>query len=87
MADNFSSYQSGLNSPAAYGAAVTPDDNNDLATSSRMLWVGGAGNIALVTVRGSAVTLSNVPAGTLLPIRAARIKSTGTTATNMVALW
>jgi len=33
------------------------------------------------------VTFKAVPAGTLLPIRVARIKATLTTATNLVALW
>lgn len=87
MADVFSGHTSGLDSPAANGAAVTPNDSTDLATVARALWVGTGGAVALVTVGGSDITLSGVPSGTLLPVRAARVKSTGTTASNIVALW
>lgn len=73
--------------PAVYAAAITPHDTNDLAYDIRAIYVGGAGDIALITTGGSAVTLSAVPAGSILPIRASRIKATGTTATLIVGLW
>lgn len=68
-------------------AAVTPSDSADLANVTRAIYVGGAGAIAVVSPTGQTVTFSAVPVGTLLPIRAARVKATGTTATNLVALW
>lgn len=72
--------------PARYGVAVTPNDNTDLAVTSRAIWVGGAGAISLTTEGGDTVLISGIPAGTLLPIAANRIRATGTTATLIVAL-
>ena len=77
----------GLESPAAHAAAVTPDDATDLATPACGLYVGGAGNLALVTVGGETVKLEAVPAGSFVPIRTARVRAAGTTATAIVALW
>jgi len=65
-------------------AAVTPSDTT--AVTFRALWVGGAGNVAVVTEGGNSVTFTAVPAGTLLPVAVQTVKSTGTTATNMVGL-
>jgi hypothetical protein len=59
----------------------------DLTTFSRALWVGGAGNIAVIMRDGSGpFTISGIPAGTLIPIRVQRVNATGTTATLIVAL-
>jgi len=87
MTDAFDGYSSSLQAPAYRAAAVTPADGSDLTTTARALYVGGAGNIVLVTAGGDEVTLNSVPAGTFAPIRTARVKDTGTTATNIVALW
>jgi hypothetical protein len=74
-----------LLSPASDGAAVTPSDTVLLAVPSKRLYVGGAGNIALVTVRGTSLTYIGVLAGTYLWVRAQQVKATGTTATNILA--
>ena len=68
------------------GAAVTPSDTTLI--NCRALWVGGAGAVAIATQTGTAVTLSAVPAGTLIPIALdqGRVMSTNTTATLIVAL-
>lgn len=87
MADAFAQHGTGLNSPARRGVEITPDDGNDLAEVSRGLWIGGAGNLeVLLQGDSAAVTISNIAAGTLLPICAKRIYATGTTATSIVAL-
>jgi hypothetical protein len=74
--------------PYRFGAVVTPNDGVDLATPARALWIGGAGAVN-VDFDGDAgtVLLSGVPAGTLLPIAARRVRATSTTATLIVALW
>jgi hypothetical protein len=36
---------------------------------------------------GATTLFTGILAGTLLPVRATRVKATGTTATNIVALW
>lgn len=85
--DNFATFASGLDAPCSHAAAVTPDDNTDLSYTTRALFVGGAGNVNLVTAGGETVTFTGVTAGSVLPVRVARVKSTSTTATSIVALW
>ena len=70
-----------------HAAAVTPHDSNDLTETTRALWVGGAGNISVIMEGGETVTFVGVAAGTLLPVRVTRVRSTSTTATDILALW
>lgn len=67
-------------------AAVTPADGGSLRPT-RALYVGGAGNIKVDMALGSTVTFSGALAGTILPVQVTRVYSTGTTATNIVALY
>lgn len=69
--------------------AVTPNDSTNLPLgTAAALWVGGAGNVAILAdIDTSAVTIVAIPAGTILPIRTKRVLSTGTTATSIVALY
>lgn len=72
---------------ASQGRAVTASDSTVLAVT-RAVWVGGAGNLAVVFEDGgSAVTLTGVTAGQLLPIRVTKVMSTNTTATSITALY
>lgn len=52
----------------------------------RGLYIGGAGNIAITTALGTAITLA-VVAGTILPIMCQGVSHTGTTATGIAALF
>lgn len=71
--------------PAYRLVAITPSDSTVL-TGVRALWVGGAGNLALVAAGDSGtVTVSAVPAGTLLPIAVTKVMA-ATTATLIVGL-
>lgn len=82
--------------------AVTPNDTLDLtnpsssasATTSyaKALYVGVTGNLAVITagdksnnLQGTSVTFNNVPVG-WFPVQVRRVMSTGTTASNIVAL-
>ena len=71
--------------PGNDGAAVTPSDTAVFPAS--LIYVGGAGNVAVITQGGDTVTFVGVPAGTVLPVRVARVLATDTTATSIVALW
>lgn len=84
--DRFTSLSGGLTSPATDAGAIEPSDTADLPVVARAIYVGGDGDVSLVTQRGSTVTLANVPGGTLLPIRARQVRATGTTATALVWL-
>lgn len=87
MADKFQHFASVLDSPSTDGFAVTPDDNTDVEFITRYLYIGGAGDVSLVTKGGSTLTFSGLTAGTLLPVRVSRVMATGTTATNILALY
>jgi len=77
----------GTASPAGNAAAVTPSDTVDLPSVSRGIYVGGAGNVTVVMLGGAVVTFTAPPVGSLLPIAITRVNLTGTTATNLVAIW
>jgi hypothetical protein len=86
MPDRFANTQSSLTSPASSGFAVTPSDTDGLAESSRALYVGSGGNLAVRMLSGEVLNLSNVPAGALLPLRVTAVLATGTTAGSIAAL-
>lgn len=76
-----------VSSPARNCVAVVPNDANDLSVVTKALYVGTGGNIVVRTVDATAdVTFSNVPTGTVLPVRARAIRATGTTASQIVGL-
>jgi len=66
-------------------AAVTTSDTAD--NPGMALYVGGAGNVALITEGGDTVTFTAPPVGSIIPIRFTNVKATGTTATLLVRLW
>lgn len=68
------------------GAAVTPSDATILS-GVRALYVGGAGDVAVTFNDGSTATFVGVVSGFILPVQVSRVMSTGTTATNIVALF
>ncbi len=70
-------------------AAVVPSDivaGNFARGICQAIYVGVSGNISVVMEDGSTASLLSVPIG-LLPVQATRVNATGTTATNMVALY
>lgn len=78
-----------LQNPSSRCAAVTPSDTVDLTETTRAIYIGGAGAVSLLPRggEGTAVVFSGIPAGFILPVRTRRIRSTGTTATLIVALF
>ncbi|MDB6104049.1 MAG: hypothetical protein JWO52_4048 [Gammaproteobacteria bacterium] len=71
-------------------AAVTPSDTVALVDITRYIYVGGVGDLTVVMADDPAqvaVTFKAVPVGTLLPIAVSMVKSTLTTATNIVAMY
>ena len=74
-------------------ASVTASDSADIAAitggtnNGCVLYVGGTGNIKVRTIGGDDVTFNNIQAGTFLPVHVIRVFSTGTTSTDIVALW
>ena len=59
---HLSEYNSFL-APYAGAETVVPSDSVDLATVSRALYVGGAGDVTVITDLGQTVTFKAVPVG------------------------
>jgi hypothetical protein len=78
----------GSTGPATKLIAITKSDSTDLTTSKvRALWIGGAGDVAVIALNDTAaVTLVGVLAGSLLSIAVSKVMSTNTSATNIVGL-
>lgn len=77
---------SDLTWPATKAAAVTPSDGTDLTSIPRALYVGVSGDVSVdMEESGDAIVFKAVPVG-ILPIRVKRVRATGTTATNILAL-
>lgn len=70
--------------PAGDARAVTPSDSTILG--ARALYVGVTGDVTVDTAQHSDVLFKAAPVG-ILPVAALRVKATGTTATNIVALY
>lgn len=79
--------------PAAKFTSISAGDtdklsyNNGEISRCRGIYVGGSGNLAVKDDAGNSVVFQSVPAGSLLPISTDQVLSTGTTATNLIALF
>lgn len=88
MADPFSNQADQVSAPATRAVAVTPHDSNALTDIPKALYVGTGGAIAMRGAGGGAdQSFKNVPSGAVLPFRAQYVRATGTTATDLLALY
>lgn len=85
--DTFSSHSRSLTAPSEDASEIQPDDSENLAYATRALYVGTGGDIRVRMLGHAEITFVNLPQGTLLPLRVARVFETGTTAGNIVGLW
>ncbi len=76
-----------LNVPATAFPATSKFNAYGGNNNGCLLYVGGAGNLEVKTAGGDKVTFSNVAEGFVLPVNVIQVFATGTTATNIVALW
>lgn len=64
---------------------VVKSDTDDIPGGSvNGVYVGGAGNLKVVTAGGETVTFNNCQAGSIIPWAVARVFSSGTTATGLI---
>jgi hypothetical protein len=88
MADAFATRADDVSAPARRTTAIVPHDTNDLADLPKAIYIGGGGDVALMAVAdNTARTFKAVQVGSILPIRVRRVLATGTTATNLIALY
>jgi len=52
-----------------------------------VLYVGNTGNLRVLTSSGADLTFVGIPAGSFVPVQVKRVFDTGTTATDILALW
>lgn len=79
-------YRHANNTVAAHGAAAVTASDATVLPVTRGLYVGGTGNLAVRMADGMTITFNSVPVG-IFPIQVDQVLSTGTTATNIVALY
>lgn len=76
----------GISAPARSAFAVTPSDTEDLAEVSRALHIGVAGDIAVIMADDTTpIVLKDVGGDVAYMVK--RVLATGTTATDIVALY
>jgi len=57
------------------------------AKEACVLYIGTGGNLHVITASGQDVTFANVLGGTFLPVQVLKVLESGTSASNLVALW
>jgi len=72
--------------PQTY-AVYAMSSQTSMGNPGCFLYVGGTGNVSVVTIGGDIIVFNGVPAGTTLPIQVRKLRATGTTATLINALW
>lgn len=75
-----------LEIPHKRAEAITPNDSTSF-NKTRGLYVGSAGALRVTMANGVDVTFGAVIAGSFLPISVSKVFSTGTVASNIVALY
>lgn len=77
-----------LDAPAQGYAAVTPHASNPLPVAgARGFYVGVGGDMTAVSPQGDTVLFKALAAGVIYPIAIAAVRVSGTTATDIVALY
>ena len=72
---------------AIKAVAVTPNDSSDLTNAGAVLYIGVGGDVKVDTVSGDAVTFKNMADGAILAVQVKKVYATGTSATDIVALY
>lgn len=71
--------------PAAAGESVTPHDTNNI-DPTKGVYVGTSGDLKVNMLDGTALTFVGIAAGMIHPLTVTRVYSTGTTASDIIAL-
>lgn len=71
---------------ATRGAAITPNDST-VIEATRGLYVGVSGDVVVTMADGGDVTFVGLAAGVIHALQVTKVKSTGTTATSIRALY
>lgn len=84
--DTFANFTDSATGPAPAPYAITPSDTVALPTIPRGIYVGTGGDVTLRGIGAAAdVTYRNLPDASYIAVRAAYVRATGTTATDLIA--
>lgn len=84
--DHYTSLPVDLTNPGVDAFTIVPDDRATLPEVPRAIYIGSAGNLSCVTLQGTTVTVQNLGAGTVLSLRVAQVRATGTTARGLLGI-
>lgn len=85
--DTFQSTSDSVTAPASRCFEITPNDSVDLIEVTKAIYVGTGGDVTLRPLDGTSdVTFRNVQDGSILDVRVAALRVTGTTAADIVGL-
>lgn len=87
VVDKFRNQYATYDGPAGNAFSITPSDSVNCDFATRAVYVGGTGDLTVVTINDEVVTFIGIPGGTLLPLRIKRVNSTSTTASALVGLY
>lgn len=65
---------------------ITPSDTVNLPSPS-VIYVGGAGDVRVLTAQGDDVVFTGAVAGSVIPVQVIRVFLTNTTATSLVRVY
>ncbi|MEN7538033.1 spike base protein, RCAP_Rcc01079 family [Aurantiacibacter flavus] len=86
--DRFKNSSDSVSDPARSLATIDATSSTPLDSAPKAIFVGTGGDVAVRAIDdATAVILRNVPAGTILPIRAAQVDPAHTTARDIVGLY
>ncbi|MEM9700241.1 MAG: hypothetical protein AAF943_15790 [Pseudomonadota bacterium] len=81
----FSNHEPEIIAPISAGEAATP--GTDFRSISRGIFIGGTGDIRLRMKNGEELLFRNAQAGVVYPFQAQQVVASGTTASDIVALY
>lgn len=87
MTDTFRKHSRSLTAPPENAAAIQPSDGAILGHATRAVYVGGSGTLRVEMMSGEEIVFAGLTAGMVLPVRVQKVFASGTTATDLVALW
>jgi hypothetical protein len=70
-----------LSTAESYTVYVRSDNN------ASVLFIGTGGTLRVITAGGQDITFNAILGGTFLPVQVLKVFKTGTSATNLIALW
>lgn len=80
-------YRSADATVSARGAVAVTLSDTTVINNTRALFIGAGGSLKVSMVEGGDVTFVGLASGSILPIQVTKCWSTGSTATNVLALY